>query len=319
MKNITILILVIFCLGCGQDEPDTEGNIPYLTWEYGRNDYQETIDDTLRSFIIHVPDSYDSTQAVPLLFMLHGSSGTGVKFYNISGWVEKANEENFIAVFPTALKHPIVENGNNTTKWSTPSLEGETPEGHYIHDDELFFREMVNMCKSTFNIDTRRVYACGFSNGSNFTRHNIVTHIADVFTAVALAGGFGVAEKLEVDGDTYLPIYSMIGSKDSRIIEGTGDLQEIPLDAEEFMAHEFYGAFARGMASTIELSNSYTVEQSPPNYNILSFNESLVGQNNEYKIMIINELEHMFANGTNNPKGVRAVDHLWPWFLKFQK
>ena len=42
----------------------------------------------------------------------------------------------------------------------------------------------------------------------------------------------------------------------------------------------------------------------PPNYNIITFDKSSVGQNNEYKIMLINEMGHMFANGTNNPKGV---------------
>ena len=317
MKYFSLLFALIFIIGCSKEESNTPLNIPDLQWDYGRNNYQETIDDTLRDFIVHVPESYDSSEAVPLLFMLHGSSGTGEKFYNISRWVEKSNEENFIVVFPTALKHPIVENGSNTTKWSTPSLEGETEEGHIIKDDEIFFREMIRMCKSTFHIDHGRIYACGFSNGGNFTRHNIIPHMAEEFTAVAISGGFGVPEKLELNSDNYLPLYAMIGTKDDRIIEATGTIQEIPLDGQEFMAHEFYGVYARAMAETLNLEADYSEEQDPPNFNILTFNKSSVGQNNEYKIMLINEMGHMFANGTNNPKGVIAADHLWPWFMKF--
>ena len=111
----------------------------------------------------------------------------------------------------------------------------------------------------------------------------------------------------------------MIGTKDDRIIESTGEIKEIPIDGQEFMAHEYYGTFARAMAETLSLEADYSEEQNPPNYNILTFDKSTVGQNNEYKIMLINEMGHMFANGTNNPKGVIAADHLWPWFMKFHK
>lgn len=319
MKYLIIIFVFIFIIGCSKEDSNLPLNTPDLEWDYGRNDYQKTIDDTLRDFIIHVPETYDSMASVPLLFMLHGSSGTGEKFYNISKWVEKSNEENFIAVFPTALKYPLIENGNNTTKWSTPSLESEIPDGHKIKDDEIFLKEMIRMVKSTFHIDHSRIYACGFSNGGNFTRHNIIPHMAEEFTAVAISGGFGVPEKLALDSDNYLPLYAMIGTKDDRIIEATGDIQEIPLDGQEFMAHQFYGTFARAMAATLNLEANFTEEQNPPKYNILTFNESTAGQNNEYKIMLINEMGHMFANGSNNPKVIIAADHLWPWFMKYQK
>lgn len=51
--------------------------------------------------------------------MLHGTSGDGLKFYNISGWKELVEEENFITVFPSALSWCLcmMEIEKHLTRW----------------------------------------------------------------------------------------------------------------------------------------------------------------------------------------------------------
>ena len=50
------------------------------------------VDGIEREYFIHVPDSYDGTKSVPLVFMLHGTSGDGEVFYNAYGWTVLADE-----------------------------------------------------------------------------------------------------------------------------------------------------------------------------------------------------------------------------------
>ena len=73
--------------------------------EAGRIVRHLTVDGVVREVVLHVPDSVNGSQDVPVVFMLHGTSGDGDKFYNISGWKEKADQEGFIAVFPSALTY----------------------------------------------------------------------------------------------------------------------------------------------------------------------------------------------------------------------
>ena len=66
----------------------------------------------LRSYWLHVPPSYDGSEAVPLVIVLHGSTGFSLRYpfwFFRSSWMEeytefsqKADEEGFIVVYPNA-------------------------------------------------------------------------------------------------------------------------------------------------------------------------------------------------------------------------
>ena len=203
--------------------------------------------------------------------MLHGSSGHGSKFYNISKWVELSETENFIPVFPTALEVPLIENnGKFSTKWASPSLSQLVVDGYEVRDDEPFFRGMVDKMKNSFNIDASRIYICGFSNGGGFIRQLVLTEMNDIFAAAAVSGGFGLPEKYEVNDNIHLPLFAIVGSRDDRIIENTGEKVEIPLNGEEIMAHELFGTYVRGMLGTLALDEIYTEEPNPPSHNLLT-------------------------------------------------
>ena len=68
---------------------------------------------------------------------------------------------------------------------------------------------------------------------------------------------------------------------------------------------------------SLMLGNSYTEEPNPPAGNVIVFADDLSGQGNEFRLMMVNELEHNYPNGQNNPHGVVAVDILWDWYLQY--
>ena len=75
-KTILTLFLIPLLLFTSCDENDMPDIIP-LEWQIGHNEFNMEIDGSERNFLIHVPESYDGSEDVPLLFMLHGSTGTG--------------------------------------------------------------------------------------------------------------------------------------------------------------------------------------------------------------------------------------------------
>jgi polyhydroxybutyrate depolymerase len=288
-------------------------NDSLLTWQYNRNEYNRMIDSSVRNFLIHVPEIYDSTTAVPILFMFHGSSGTGTKFYNISGWKEKANVENFIAVFPTGLRYYIPEDNNCITKWSSDGLSEQTIPGIPIKDDLPFIRELISLCKNTFNIDTSRIYACGFSNGGAFVRTRLLDEMSSEFSATAAAGGFGLRYALDIPDSIFLPHFDLIGSIDDRALSSTGVSPEFPYAADSLLAISTVQEKIYNMAATLQVDTTYSEDSHLPAYHIIQFQDDLSGQGNEYNLCMVPGLGHAFANGTNHP--VVYADILWPWFM----
>ena len=81
MKNRVLSVLM---LGASLSEAGAQSAIPH-----GKVVRHLMVDGVQREVVLHVPDSVDGSSDVPVVFMLHGTSGSGHKFYNISGWVEK--------------------------------------------------------------------------------------------------------------------------------------------------------------------------------------------------------------------------------------
>ena len=75
------------------------------------------VDGYTRRFIVWVPPGGVPAGA-PAVFMLHGASGNAELFLRISGWREKATQENFVAIFPTAVEHFVLETQRFTTRWN---------------------------------------------------------------------------------------------------------------------------------------------------------------------------------------------------------
>ena len=128
--------------------------------------------------------------------MYHGRSGTGEQFLQISGWREQADAVGLVAVFPTGLRYRSLETGRLETGWNKFGFEDEVdlnvrPDGYppapapWPADDVGFTDAMVNDLRAKLPIDTHRVYASGFSNGSGMTARLAVER-STTFAAAAV-------------------------------------------------------------------------------------------------------------------------------------
>ena len=316
MKTILSIILAALFIAfssCSKTDPNED---MILEWEIGKNEYNVEIDDTTRNFLIHVPAIYTGDSPVPIVMMLHGSTGTGTKFYNISRWVEKSEEEGFIAVFPTALAYPIEENNRTSTKWASEGLIEQVVEGTVIKDDVPFISELVVRCEASFNIDSKQVFISGFSNGGAFVKTVIIPRLGDLFAAASAGGGLGLRYTYDIQGDRIMPLFNIIGTKDHNMLEAI-QKQELPIQANKLEKLDLVWDKIQTMVTMLDLGAEYVEEPHNPTHNILRFQNDNSGQGNEYIVMLIDELDHKYPNEVNNPHKLVAADILWEWYQQW--
>lgn len=200
MKPFKAILLSFFVLFTACNQENNEDSSP--PYQIGKNRFTLSIDGDEREYYVHVPGSYSSSEEVPVVFMLHGTSGDGLRFYNISGWKEVGEKENILTVFPSSWRYCIIDGGQekNTTKWTMFPESGWTHcAGEIPRDDIGFLRAVVEELKTKFDVDEQRIYLAGFSNGGKMAFRAAV-EMSDVFAAIAQNSG------THVEGETFSPI-----------------------------------------------------------------------------------------------------------------
>ncbi len=106
-----------------------------------------------RTYYLHVPASYDAAKPTPLVLAFHGGGGTGKGMVALTGFSTLSDQKGFIVAYPDAIdKH-----------WNDGRVVNPTV------DDVTFVSGLVEHLAGTLNIDRKRVYATGISNGGIFS------------------------------------------------------------------------------------------------------------------------------------------------------
>jgi polyhydroxybutyrate depolymerase len=168
-----------------------------------------------RTYLLHVPTGYDGSQALPLVFVLHGFGGNAASMVKQTGFSEKADQENFFVAYLNGTQATDAAKGVTGTAWNN----GLTPELNMTVDDVAFVRELANKLEGQLYVDSRRIYAAGFSNGAMMA-HRLGAELSDVLAAVAVVEGtIGLAQP---DG-TFYTTPSPIGPIAMIIVHGKAD------------------------------------------------------------------------------------------------
>ena len=110
-----------------------------------------------REYELYIPENYNDSNVVPLLFNFHGGNGTISDQIYLSDMRSLADENNFIIVYPQAIADPTDDGSLN---WI---FKGDSD-----HDDIYFIESIIDELSSQYSIDLSRVYACGYSLGGEF-------------------------------------------------------------------------------------------------------------------------------------------------------
>ncbi|MES1207852.1 MAG: PHB depolymerase family esterase [Pseudomonadota bacterium] len=130
-----------------------------------------------RTFIVHVPASYNAGTPAPLVLDFHPLGGTGSQQEGSSGWKAQCDAVGCIAVFPDSSRAKASDNSWNAGYCCTNAEKNQV-------DDVQFARDMVKWLEANACIDPRRIYASGGSNGGGMT-YRLACQAADMVAAVA--------------------------------------------------------------------------------------------------------------------------------------
>ena len=138
-----------------------------------------------RQYLVHVPKGYNPTQPAPLVVAMHGGGGNLEIQANDTyyGLISKSEESGTIVVFPNGYSRR--KTGKLAT-WNAGECCGAASEEGI--DDVGFIRAILAELKAQLNIDSKRIYATGMSNGGMMS-YRLACEMPDVFRAIAPVAG----------------------------------------------------------------------------------------------------------------------------------
>lgn len=125
-----------------------------------------------RSYLLEVPDGLSGP--APVIFVLHGGTGTGQGMRQMTQLHEAGAEYGFVTVFPQGIA-----NQWNDARQSTLIVEKQGGGGA---DDVGFLRALAARLVADGIADPRRIHATGLSNGGMMT-FRLACEASDVFAA----------------------------------------------------------------------------------------------------------------------------------------
>lgn len=183
-----------------------------------------------RTYLVHVPPQYDPAHPTSVVLAFHGGGANAATMVAFSGLSEKADKAGFIAVYPEGsgrLSRMLTFNAGNCC-------------GHAAArdiDDIDFTRRILDDLERVVNVDRRRVFATGMSNGGMMA-YRLASELSDRIAAIA-------------------PISGPMGTNECRPGRAVS-VMHFHGDADEFAP--FQGGRGRGLSGTDFYSVQHSIE-----------------------------------------------------------
>lgn len=110
-----------------------------------------------RTYYLHLPTGHKSSGKLPVVLVLHGGGrGDGDDVARWTGYIELADRDNFIAVYPNGID----------AQWNDGRVKTFRRGKDNAHVDDVgFISALIDYIIRDLNGDPRRVYVTGLSNG----------------------------------------------------------------------------------------------------------------------------------------------------------
>ena len=129
-----------------------------------------------RTYLLHIPDSYTGSTPVSLVIALHGGVGSARNIEEQSGLTALSDQEGFLLCSPNGYKRT----------WNGGGCCGKAQKKDI--DDVGFISALIDHLVSNYNIDPKRVYLTGMSNGA-FMCYRAACEIPHKIAAIAPVAG----------------------------------------------------------------------------------------------------------------------------------
>ncbi len=155
-----------------------------------------------RTYILHVPPSYDPSAPVPLVISLHGFAEWPAHQMEISRWNDLADRFGFLVVYPAGTGFP--------PRWR---IRGSETGSTVPMIDAEFISNLIDTLAGKYTIDPTRVYANGLSNGGGMSDMLACT-LSDRIAAVGGVSGAYLYPREQCHPRRPVPVIAFHGTAD---------------------------------------------------------------------------------------------------------
>jgi polyhydroxybutyrate depolymerase len=148
----------------------------------GNHNRSLRVDALDRTYLVHVPPKYDPKTPTPVVLVLHGAWTNGPITALYSGMNRTADENNFVAVYPngTGIRETALF-------WNSGGRD-QGVLGRKPVDDVKFLGAVLDDLGTVINIDPKRIFATGISNGGMMC-YRLAAEMAGRIAAIAPISG----------------------------------------------------------------------------------------------------------------------------------
>jgi polyhydroxybutyrate depolymerase len=133
-----------------------------------------------RSYLLHVPRGLGNDQPLPLVLIFHGYSGDGESIMLTTGFNEIADAYGFLVAYPNGT------GPSGGSSWNAGGCCGYASQNNI--DEPAFIHGILSDLGTIARIDSKRIYAVGFSNGAMLS-YRLGCEMSDTFAAIAPVAG----------------------------------------------------------------------------------------------------------------------------------
>lgn len=218
-KNLTIVLLFlslpVFAANCMPQSYDRAERIRTMkvkkTNNLGPGRYERSLihNKMQRLYIVYVPSQYSKDKPMPVVLNFHGGMGNAAQQERDTLMNSKADKKGFIVVYP----YGTGKFKKKMLRWNAGQLIG-WPVEHKI-DDVGFVKALLNDLEKTFQIDPKRIYATGWSNGGMMS-YRLVCELSNRIAAIAAVSS-AIPPELPCKPSRPVSVIQFHGTKDEFI------------------------------------------------------------------------------------------------------
>ena len=141
------------------------------------------IDDELRNYELHVPETERPPSGWPLVVVFHGLGGSASQMRARTEFDDVADAGEFIVAYPDGLARA----------WLDAGLGDSFAATDIATKNLAFTSALIDEIDADHGIDPRRIYATGLSNGGMFSFH-AACHLSERIAAVGLVASASISQ-----------------------------------------------------------------------------------------------------------------------------
>ena len=191
---------------------------------------------------LHVPQSYSGMDPTPLVFNFHGGGSNATDHETMTQMKPRSDTGGFLLVTPEGWPSPSLATSRT---WNAGKCCGQAL--HDNVDDIAFVNAMIDAVSEELCVDSKRVFATGFSNGAMLSQR-LGCELSDRIAAIAPVSG--VLENNDLDTTPVTPIFACNPVRNIPVFEIHGKLDT---------CEPYYGGVGGGFSTETRASVPQTV------------------------------------------------------------